>query len=177
MGLQGQVPQNLLESFDEKVIRERFDYLKKKAEVFIETASYGETAFCNDRILMHVIVDYFEDIRRLKDFHGIEFVKTTKIAAYTIAWWLRRKPIQFRTDKEEKDIFINERFALSLMMNECFFREKVPLLSNEDMETFQRYLEYLFYYFKYRNCDPQVVELLIESFKMGSFVWERQLTP
>ncbi len=119
MSLQGQVPQNLLESFEEKVIQERFIYLKKKAEVFIETAAYGKTAFCSDRILMHVIVDYFEDIRRLKDFHGIEFVKTTKIAAYTVAWWVRRKPIQFLTgQEEEKDIFINERFALSLMMNE-----------------------------------------------------------
>lgn len=32
------------------------------------------------------------------------------------------------------------------------------------------YTEMLLYYFKYRQCDPKTLELLIESFKMGGLV-------
>lgn len=165
----------IYEIFGEKVIKDRYSYLALKAQAFIEAAGYEKTAHCNERILMHVIVDYLEDIQRLKDFHGIEFVKTDKITAYTITWWLRRKPIEFKSDMaNEKDIFINERFSLSLMVNECFSGMELPMLSSENMDIFQKYLDYLLYYFKYRYCDAKVIELLIESFKMGLFVWKNR---
>lgn len=176
MGVKNITYDSLLTTFDEKTIHDRYVYLQLKAEEFIKRAGYEKTVTCNDRILRHVIVDYFEDIRRLKDFHGIEFIKTDKIAAYTIAWWLRRKPIQFKEScEEEKDIFVNERFALSLMLNECFEDEELPLLSNDNMNVFQKYLDYLLYYFKYRYNDAKVIELMMESFKMGLFVWKNRI--
>ena len=39
-------------------------------------------------------MDYFADIQRLKDFHGIELANKNKIVAYEAHWILRRKPIQ-----------------------------------------------------------------------------------
>ena len=61
--------------------------------------------------LMQVILDYFMDVMRLKEFHSIERIRTEKLFAYTISWIVRRKPIQFRDySEEERDIFINERF-------------------------------------------------------------------
>ena len=36
------------------------------------------------------------------------------------------------------------------------------------MKKLDDYMEMVLYYFKYRECNPQVVELVIESFKMGS---------
>ena len=32
------------------------------------------------------------------------------------------------------------------------------------------YIDLLLYYLKYRECNPQVLELMIESFKMGTLV-------
>ena len=37
-------------------------------------AGFFETAYCNERILMQVILDYFMDVMRLKEFHSIEKV-------------------------------------------------------------------------------------------------------
>ena len=98
--------------------RERFEELQKTAMEFIEMAGFSETAYCNERILMQVILDYFMDVMRLKEFHSIERIRTEKLFAYTISWIVRRKPIQFRDySEEERDIFINERFAAYLLVN------------------------------------------------------------
>ena len=100
--------------------RERFEELQKTAMEFIEMAGFSETSYCNERILMQVILDYFMDVMRLKEFHSIERIRTEKLFAYTISWIVRRKPIQFRDySEEERDIFINERFAAYLLINEC----------------------------------------------------------
>ena len=66
------------------------------------------------------MLDYYADIFRLKEFHDIQYVRTEKIFAYTAAWIVKRKPLQFIHDTdEEKDIFVNERFAVFLLLNEC----------------------------------------------------------
>ena len=49
--------------------RERFEELQKTAMEFIEMAGFSETSYCNERILMQVILDYFMDVMRLKEFH------------------------------------------------------------------------------------------------------------
>lgn len=92
--------------------------------------------------------------------------------AYLIYWLLRRKLIQLiEFSDEEKDIFVNERFACYLMINECLIlpddigiRKK---LNEDEISQFDKYLDLLLYYFKYRQVTPQVIELLIESFKIG----------
>lgn len=85
--------------------RERFEELQKTAMEFIEMAGFFETAYCNERILMQVILDYFMDVMRLKEFHSIERIRTEKLFAYTISWIVRRKPIQFRDYSEEERYF------------------------------------------------------------------------
>ena len=100
--------------------RERFEELQKTAMEFIEIAGFSDVAYCNERILMQVILDYFMDVMRLKEFHSIERIRTEKLFAYTISWIVKRKPIQFReSSDQERDIFVNERFAASLLINEC----------------------------------------------------------
>lgn len=104
---------------------------------------------------MQVLLDYFADIFRLKDFHDIEKVRTEKIFAYTIAWIIRRKPLQFihYTD-DEKDIFVNERFAAYLMVNECLSCGNKKYISSENMDKWKDYIDLVLYYFKYRECNP-----------------------
>ena len=55
---------------------ERFEELQKTAMEFIEMAGFSETSYCNERILMQVILDYFMDVMRLKEFHSIERIRT-----------------------------------------------------------------------------------------------------
>ena len=94
--------------------RERFEELQKTAMEFIEIGGFSDVAYCNERILMQVILDYCMDVMRLKEFHSIERIRTEKLFAYTISWIVKRKPIQFREYSDrERDIFVNERFAAS----------------------------------------------------------------
>ena len=138
---------------------------------FIEMGGFSETSYCNERILMQVILDYFMDVMRLKEFHSIERIRTEKLFAYTISWIVRRKPIQFRDySEEERDIFINERFAAYLLINECLMCGTKHFVQEAYAEKLVEYTEMLLYYFKYRQCDPKTLELLIESFKMGGLV-------
>lgn len=160
----------LMDKVGKKEFSSRLSQLMQSAKEFISESGFEETVYCNKRILSQVLLDYYSDIYRLKDFHDIERVRTEKILAYTISWIIKRKPLQFKDDflKEEKDIFVNERFAAYLMLNECLCCGKyiVPLEHREDLD---RYIDLLFYYFKYRECNSQVLELVISSFKMGEF--------
>lgn len=155
---------------NEKKIRERFVELKRTAEDFIKTSGFDGVVMCNERILMQVILDYFSDIERLKNFHGIERTRTEKIFAYTIGWIVRRKPLQYTCDTDlEKDIYVNERFAAFLMLNHCLCCGE-EVIGVENKKELDEYIDLILYYFKYRECNPQVIELAIESFKLGTLV-------
>ena len=120
---------------------------------------------------MQVILDYFMDVMRLKEFHSIERIRTEKLFAYTISWIVKRKPIQFREYSDrERDIFVNERFAAYLLINECLMCGSKHFVKEAYAEKLVEYTEMLLYYFKYRQCDPKTLELLIKSFKMGGLV-------
>ena len=158
----------LLSEVGEENFASRFDELLKLIDKFLNEAGYKNSVTCNERILYHVLLDYYSDIARLKDFHSIMHTKSDKVMAYLIFWIVRRKPIQFSEfTEEEKDIFVNERFACFLLVNECLWKDPNYKLSGDELEEVDRYIELLLYYFKYRPIHPQVIELMIESFKIG----------
>lgn len=161
----------MLNKIGEKKFKERFAELQKTADEFIAEAGYSGHVECNERILLSVFLDYWSDIFRLKDFHKIEKARPEKIFAYLIAWIIKRKPLQFiHYVKEERDIFVNERFAAFLLLNECLLCGEKKFVTEEHQQKFSAYVEMILYYFKYRECNPQVIELMIESFKVGSLV-------
>ena len=145
----------------------RLKELIETANYFINEAGYSKYVRCDERIMTQVLLDYYSDVERLKDFHDIERIRTEKIIAYTVAWIVKRKPLQFvKFPDDERDTFVNGRFAAYLMLNECMFNEKMyihPKYGNR----LQDYINLVMYYLKYRECNPQVIELAIESFKMG----------
>ncbi len=157
-----------------KVGKDNFDNrlmeLRKTIDEFLSQAEYPDWVECNNRVLTHALLDYYTDIVRLRDFHSIENVKTDKVVAYLIFWILRRKPIQLTQDSEdERDIFVNERFACTMLLGECLLENMEDVKLTEDLaKKLGKYIDLLLYYFKYRQYNPQVIELLIESFKMGN---------
>ena len=97
------------------------------------------------------MLDYYADIFRLKEFHDIQYVRTEKIFAYTAAWIVKRKPLQFIHDTdEEKDIFVNERFAVFLLLNECLLCGEKRFVAKENKQKLDEYIDLLLYYLKYR---------------------------
>ena len=161
---------DLIKTFGIEEFKSRFEQIEKSAEDFIKESGFEKTVYCNERILAQLLLDYYSDIERLKDFHSIKRVRTEKIFAYTIAWIIRRKPLQYKDNSvEEKDVFVNERFAAYLLLNECMCCGKEFVLP-EHKKDLDEYIDLLFYYFKYRECNPQTIELAISSFKMGTYV-------
>ena len=126
-----------------------------------------EDIILNERILMHAILDYFTDISRLKSFHDIESVNQDKIISYEISWLLRRKPIQVLKIDNESLIYVNEKFLLSVLVNHLLVDKSDQLTTNKAINA---YFNILFYYLKYRNYDPKILEIIISSFKAGNSI-------
>ena len=119
--------------------RERFEELQKTAMEFIEMAGFSETAYCNERILMQVILDYFMDVMRLKEFHSIERIRTEKLFAYTISWIVRRKPIQFRDYSEEETVCAGSLCGkVSRIYRNAAVLFQIPSVRSKDIRTFDR---------------------------------------
>ncbi len=168
----------LIETIGQGEFCSRFAELQKQIDEFLVTAGYVSStaesgcAECNDRILYHLLLDYYSDIQRLKSFHGIEYPKTDKNIAYLSYWILRRKPIQIDNSVEkDKDIFINERFVCYMITYECLLQKQknsgsIKLDAQSAME-YDKYVDLLLYFLKYREYSAQMIELLIETFKIG----------
>ena len=146
----------------------RFEKMMDLVNSFLSEANYPDSVVCNERIMYHVLLDYYSDIRRLKEFHEIKHTKTDKVVAYLVYWILRRKPIQIIDfSEDEKDIFVNERFACSFLIGECLLEDNKRIIDDQLASPFDKYIDMILYYFIYRQYNPQVIELIIESFKMG----------
>ena len=69
----------------------------------------------NRTVLFNVVVSYFHDVDRHKQFHGTELVDETKQGAFTMKWIAKLRPIQFNHPEPLAStdvLFINEIFAV-----------------------------------------------------------------
>ena len=67
--------------------RERFEELQKTAMEFIEMAGFSETSYCNERILMQVILDYFMDVMRLNVLYSFAALSSGASSASSSFWY------------------------------------------------------------------------------------------
>ena len=162
----------VVEYFGEGKVKDRFKFIYSKIEAFIRAKKIEKIAFINDEVLEQVVLDYFADIKRLKDFHqDIEYVNEIKITAYTCYWLIKRKPIgiQNADDREvDNDIFLNERFVLSYITSEILAPYVSATPPTEEAERiFLEFINHLFYHLKYREIHAQTFELMLEAFRAG----------
>jgi len=150
---------------------QRFESLLKDINIFIQEADLTEKVTINELALGYMLVDYFEDIRRLKTFHGIDHVNSIKIVAYTSYWFLRRKPIQI-IEQEKKLIYINERFILAYILEFLSGNDGTPLIlrNNKGLKSFS---ESLFYFLKYRVNGANSLEMILTAFFAGQIYQEK----
>jgi hypothetical protein len=158
----------VLKIFGEEKVNLRFEYLYKRIEKFLEVGDFGDSVILNEETLSQVVVDYFADIDRLKEFHGIECTNKTKRTSYLSYWFLCRKPLQLTKEPEEhKKIFINEKFVFSSLI-----MDHIDTLCNIGSHTVlkekvQEFIDTCMYYMKYRRYSAQSLELMLLSFQAG----------
>ena len=120
----------------------------------------------NTSLLGKAIVDYFEDIDRLKEFEEIDRVNVDKIYGYELFWLLRRRPIQI-IDKslDETFLYINEKVCIAILIPKML--EEMGIDKSESNPRLRNFLDLLYYNLKYRHYTQQSLELMIESFFCG----------
>ena len=145
----------LLEEFSEDVIRSRYAFLYKECMEFLKSQNLESEVRLDEVLLMHAVLDYFSDVSRLKKFHHIHHINETKVIAYETFWLLRRKPLF-------------SRLAAFLVGH-----RKDQVLREQDKKAFMNYLDTLYYFLKYRQYDPKMLELMLLGFRAGE-IWGRQ---
>lgn len=167
--------EDLLVEFSEDVIRSRYAFLHKECSEFLSSMNLAGTVRVDEVLLMHAVLDYFSDVSRLKKFHHINHINEIKVVSYESFWLLRRKPLQVVKEDQDSDFlsFVNEKFVFSRIAAFLIEDKMEQVLKEPDKKAFLNYLDTLYYFLKYRQFDPQMLELMIMGFKAGE-VWGRQ---
>ncbi len=160
--------QYLLDKFGREKIKSRFEYINTILEEYIKQHQYEKRVIVCQNMIEHVVIDYFVDIDRLKEFQEIEYVNEIKIYAYLSYWMLRHKPLQVTgSDGQDDLVFVNEEcvadFLLSFLLSQP---ENVPFLA-EQMEKIDEFAKTLVYYFSYREYSAKSIELMMLAFGAG----------
>ena len=113
----------------------------------------------NRTVLHNVVVSYFDDVDRHKDYHGTDRVDNEKQAAYTIKWIAKLRPIQFRCAEEDvyrELLYINEIYALRCGLS---FMEITPAILP------RRLYDDFLYTLRYRHIDERMLLIWIATLK------------
>ena len=163
---------HLIEEVGEEKIRSRYEYLHTQISQFIDSFDRkgSQKSLCiNERILMHCILEYYEDILKVKTSHNLDHTNSPKVNAYMAYWLLRRHPIQnFAEDAENDDfVFVNEKFVLSMLMSFLTQGSESKPLVGQDLDIYLAFINSFYYYLKFRRLDPQSIEMILLSFRIG----------
>lgn len=113
----------------------------------------------NRTVLHNVVVSYFDDVDRHKEYHGTDRVDNVKQAAYTIKWIAKLRPIQFMCAEEDVDrelLYINEIFALRCGLS--FMKINPAILPSPLYDDF-------LYTLRYRHIDERMLLIWIATLR------------
>ena len=160
-------PQALIDEFcnkqDEK-FKQRYSAIFTDMTNYIKASGYEGKVLVNELSLGYALIDYFEDIRRLKTFHHVPHINSIKLVAYMAYWLLRRKPLQV-VALEKEILYVNERFVLAYVLE--FLNDGQSHILERENEGLRAFAESLLYFFKYRQFNAQTIEMIVLSFFAG----------
>lgn len=162
--------EELNESFSDDYIRNAGILIHKLAEEFYRENKLEGSVYFNDNIFEYCLIDILVDITRLKHFHDISKVNYIKFIAYTASWCLKRKPFQLIEGCDSKYLYVNEKFALSLLLQAMGYYDDNADYYEKDQEELIDSIRQIFYHLKYRNTNPQTLELFLIGTETGAKV-------
>jgi hypothetical protein len=155
-----------------KRFKDRLEMLQK----LIQDYKLDNECSVNPGLLETAVMDYFADIKRLKDFHGSEHIQYDKIYAYESYWLLRNHPIQLKAEcaLEDDKLHINE-FIISYMYIRLLATElEYRVEADIQVDNLVRKLEHseftielrrkLYYAFRYCTFTAQTILFAFESY-------------
>lgn len=158
----------IVDYFGEGKVADRYRFLYDKIKEYIRERNQEGKLIIQEGILQQMVMDYFADIYRLKEFHKIDKADIKKILAYEAYWILRRKPIQIAPGiTDSRLVFANEGFVTVFLAHELLYPEEAEPLSPEEEENFLEFLRHLNYHLKYRSIDKQSLEVVLYAYETG----------
>lgn len=158
----------VLNYFGDHKVTDRYKYMYDKMEEYIRVRGLEEKLYIQESILQQVVMDYFVDLYRVKEFHKLDRADLTKIVSYEAYWILRRKPIQIREGvTDTKLVFANEGFITTFLAHEFLLPMDGEPMTTEEEKHFLAFLRHLNYHLKYRNIDKQDLEAMFYAYQTG----------
>lgn len=159
----------LLDEFGENKISSRYKTIYSYLEDYITRHELAEKVIISEGLLNQMILDYFVDIYRLKEFHNIDKINSTKIHAYTSYWLLKRKPLQIicQNDDSPELIFVNERFVCGYLIRFLTELDYDIAILEEKKQEYIEFIDNLMYFCQYRVNTPQMLETMLSGFRAG----------
>jgi hypothetical protein len=156
-------------------IEKIWNTLFQEIDAFLVQNNYSSVASIDKHLLANVILDFLEDINRLKSFHKIDKINSQKHIAYTAYWLLRRKPIQIYDAKSKvndpgmlKELTtVNERFVLQYILNYLSVRKRESHILERSNQGLENFSNMMLYYLIYRLRDAQSLEMILMAFLAG----------
>ncbi len=166
-GLKSELPdyQKIYQKFGPERILERKEFIYVFCEYWADLHGLRADLFISPDLIQEIVLNYFADIGRYKDFHEIDRANTIKIAAYTTFWFLRAKPIQIKeacTNITPILRYMNEYCAYGLMNH--IVTDRLIIYQDPPTTTTLDFAEECIYSFIYRLFTPQTIELAIMGF-------------
>lgn len=164
--------EDIVAEFSEQVIKNRYATLYKEYTAFLESLGISSDVRIDEMILTHAVMDYFTDISRMKEFHHIRQIGERKSLAYETYWLLRRKPLQVLKAEGEEEFwaFLNEKFAFTRIASFLMQDQKSVILDETSKKALLNFLDTLYYFLKYRDYDPKMLELVLMGFQAGQLI-------
>ena len=153
----------LMENYD---FESRYKNLLEQIQDILEAIGILDKVTINLDLLGQVVLNYFEDVERLKKCEGIDRTNEDKIYSYETFWLLRDKPIQFITnDIPYKYLYINEKVCTCILISKML--KEMGIDPDSKNQRLMPFLKLLYYNFRFRNFTQQSLELMITAFFCG----------
>jgi len=160
----------IIKIFGKDKLEGRWNNLFEQMNIFLKDNNYSSLARVDEFLLSNAVIDYFFDIKRLKEFHGIERINSIKKISYTSYWLLRRRPLQIceGASQDDRDLAtLNERFVLQYICNYLSVRERGSHLFLRTNTGLKNFSGMLLYFLVYRVHDAHSLEMIIAAFLAG----------
>ena len=108
----------------------RYSFLLDRINNFILKRDLEELVSIDEKILTELVVDYYSDINRIKDFYTVGGEKD--VVSYLGFWIMLKKPLRLKNKKDETktNIYlrqVNEWLAFHLVLDHAIYKSDYSL--------------------------------------------------
>lgn len=121
------------------------------------------TIYLNDTIYTFCCRNIIADLTKFRHFQVFTSEDNTKLNAYTAAWWIRRKPLQFKENCSKNFLYINKYFASTLLFQASNLYDKNTGGYTVGKDKVFDIAQSLMNYLKFQNITPQTLELFLKG--------------